>query len=456
MWNAFVSPVRADERAAVRAVWQGLPEELRSGNQVLGRASAGCAATYGVMERCNFSCSACYLSGSANGTPPLPFEEVRDQLDQIRKYLGPKGNVQITAGEVTLLPVERLVRILRHCQKVELSPMVMTNGSVILKDPSYLERLVTEGGLEKVAIHIDTTQRGRPGLRKGDRESDIHPMREAFAGLVRDTRRRTGRTLHGAHTVTVTPDNIADVPDVVRWTLRNADAFRILSLQPAASAGRTHPGVTIRNKELLWRMICDGLGTEANPRAWSFGDPDCNTVAPMFVLSVDGEIRVVEVTRAGKPIDRWFLRRFFQGGLGGFRGSGDGASVAIANIAGRLLRHPRYLLEIPFYCLYRAWTDRRAVVWLLMGMLRLRRCSVRPFAVVVHNFMGADEVETVSGRQRMAACAFRVPIDGEMVSMCALNATDRRRRLNKNDQKRLAADTVSHPKMVDAPPKRGT
>ena len=97
-WDAFWEPEMKDERRAARRVWDGLPHELRVEDQVLGRHSAGCAATYGVMEACDFYCTACYLSDEANHTPPLPFEEIKEQLDLMRKYLGPYGNAQITAG----------------------------------------------------------------------------------------------------------------------------------------------------------------------------------------------------------------------------------------------------------------------------------------------------------------------------------------------------------------------
>ena len=53
--------------------------------------------------------------------------------------------------------------------------------------------------------------------------------------------------------------------------------------------------------------------------------------------------------------------------------------------------------------------------------------------------MGAAEIDTELGRQRLAACVFRVPVDGEMVSMCEVNAgvlrkrlTERLRRTNKD------------------------
>ena len=34
------------------------------------------------------------------------------------------------------------------------------------------------------------------------------------------------------------------------------------------------------------------------------------------------------------------------------------------------------------------------------------------------------------GRERLDACAFKVPVDGRMVSMCEMNATGLRRQLN--------------------------
>ena len=59
LWGAFWDPVIPDERQAARNVWEQLPEDLQVPDQTLGRHSAGCAATYGVMEACDFKCTAC-------------------------------------------------------------------------------------------------------------------------------------------------------------------------------------------------------------------------------------------------------------------------------------------------------------------------------------------------------------------------------------------------------------
>jgi hypothetical protein len=43
--------------------------------------------------------------------------------------------------------------------------------------------------------------------------------------------------------------------------------------------------------------------------------------------------------------------------------------------------------------------------------------------------MDAQELATPTGRERLRACAFRVPVDGKMVSMCEVNATGLRKEL---------------------------
>ncbi len=109
------------------------------------------------MERCNFSCTSCYLADDANSTPPLPFGEVKKQLEALREYLGRGGNVQITSGEVTLLPREELAQIIRCAIELELSPMLMTNGQIFLEQPG-----VYPGGTMCLASRL--VQQTLPGV----------------------------------------------------------------------------------------------------------------------------------------------------------------------------------------------------------------------------------------------------------------------------------------------------
>ncbi|MBX2814281.1 MAG: radical SAM protein [Myxococcales bacterium] len=445
-WKPFFqtlrTPERTEKRTALNAIWASLPESLRTSDQVLGRHGTGCAATYGIMEACNFNCTACYLSDEANQVPPLPLPEIKAQLRQIRAHLGPWGNTQLTAGEVTLLPVEDLIELVQYCRELELSPMLMTNGQVLLKDPNYLERLVVEGGLQKVAIHIDTTQKGRLGLKANDREQDIHWIRDAFARLIRETRHRTGKTLHAAHTFTVTENNFQDVPEVLAWMLRNADAFRMLSLQPTAAVGRTRTNSQTDRRQALWSQIRAGLGTNINHQPFKFGHPDCNSVSLSFAIAfrnADGteEHHVMDVAREGEAHDTAFLQGLLQDGFGGFSPNGEDTSQLLAEIVGRLIRQPRFLMDIPAYALGRLAQERAWLPRLARAAISRRPFFVKPLVVVVHDFMSADQLDTPEGQARLQACSFRVPVEDKMVPMCELNGTELRTQMNRVDRERL-------------------
>lgn len=66
--------------------------------------------------------------------------------------------------------------------------------------------------------------------------------------------------------------------------------------------------------------------------------------------------------------------------------------------------------------------------------------SARPLMVVVHRFMEPGELQMELGRQRLEACVFKWPVDGEMVSLCEVNATNLRRQLNPRGAGRLVAN----------------
>ncbi|MFN3201468.1 MAG: hypothetical protein ACE366_23905 [Bradymonadia bacterium] len=442
--SAFLNPVHADKAGAAQRTWDNLPPDLQVPNQVLGKQSAGCAATYGVLEACDFKCTACYLADVADDTPPLPMHEVKAQLDQIREHLGPWGSTQITAGEVTLLPCDELIEILRYCHEIQLTPMLMTNGQTILKDPTYLERLLVEGHLRKVAFHIDTTQKGRLGLRARDTETDIHWIRDAFANLVRQTRKKTGINFEAAGTFTVTEDNFEQVPEVLRWFIDNSDAFYLFSLQPTADVGRTRESEQVNQREALWNQVREGAGLHLNRHAMRFGHPQCNSVSMFWVIKYEDaegneQTQLMEVTREGVDKDRVFFERLISDGLAGFSPDGEAGHLVLARLMGRFAQSPRYLWSIPTFCASRVWEERAWVPEFLKAVAARRRWRVSPFGVVVHNFMSAHELETEEGKARLDACSFKVPIDGEMVSMCRLNGTDMRRKQNLKDQDRLVS-----------------
>ncbi len=107
---------------------------------------------------------------------------------------------------------------------------------------------------------------------------------------------------------------------------------------------------------------------------------------------------------------------------------------AIGRFLGLFARRPRQLLSWPAYAIYRAATERRWLPAFVAAWARGAPCSISPFAVVMHDFMSRDEFDTEEGKARLDSCAFRVPVRGQMVSMCELNATSMREELNREQR----------------------
>ncbi|HXO21923.1 MAG TPA: radical SAM protein [Thermoanaerobaculia bacterium] len=428
--SLFLDPVTAEKRRILAERWAELDPGLRFPGQGLGRQATGCGATAGVEPRCDFACTGCYLGSEANRTPSLPTAAILAQLDLLRRHLGPKSNVQITDGEVTLRPVEELVAILRHARAIGVIPMLMTHGDSFRRRPGLLERLMQEGGLTEVSIHVDITQRGRVGYRAPRSELELQPLREEFASMIRAARKTTELPLRAAQSLTVTGDNLPQIADVVRWSVRNRDAFRLISFQPLAQVGRTRKGMAGVSADELWQEIgraTADFGLELRGAApLHAGHPDCSRLVPLVAIERRGRrcqpIRLLQLIR-DRPEDLAIVQGFFGHGLGGAAFRDDRPLERFGRAAGLLRRAPRWLLGPA-----RRWADGRLRAEAGLGLLELLaeavrgRARVDGFTLTSHHFMSPAELTTEVGRQRLAACVFRVPYQGEMVPMCRLNA----------------------------------
>ncbi len=427
--EALLRPISPERRRINAARFEGLPEVLKTEAQIIGHSHHSCGATHGVLERCDFACTSCYLGPEANGAEPLPREEVFRQLDELRAFLGPQGKVQITAGEVTLLPRRTLGEYVRYALEIGLDPMVMTHGRRFLREPEYLQELIEQDGLEKVSLHVDSTQRGREEWTPFVTEEQLNPVRDRYADLIREMRARTGRKLHAAHTVTVTRKNLDQIPDILHWLLSNLDAFRMISFQPVAEVGRTQDRA-ISGLELsdVWERICAVFGKELHRDAMHFGHPECHIMIPVVIARAGDELCVLETVRAEETWDRRYLDRLLEA-VGGYSVRGKTRAANLLGICSLILRNPALILESLLYAVYRSWGERRRLWRLLLAAARRRSLSIKPLVLVVHKFMSPHELDTSLGRERLAACTFRVPVKGEMIPMCALNATGLRSEL---------------------------
>ncbi|MEE8116968.1 MAG: radical SAM protein [Gemmatimonadales bacterium] len=438
LWRIFREPVPLETHRRLELSWARVPRRLRTRQQMLGRSSNGCGATIGVMPRCDFRCTGCYLSTDANRVPGLSLDDVKRQLDRLRAHLGERGNLQLTDGEVLLRPEQEVIEIVRYARGIGLEPMLMTHGDGLRKRPGLLERLMIEAGLEEVGIHVDTTQRGRAGsaYRLATDENELEPLRDEFAALLRCARERTGRPMRAAALMTITRDNLAGVPGVIHWVQRNADVFRMISFQPVAIVGRTRRGLGTIRADDLWEKIFEALAPSGYPvdrlrgaRMW-LGHPDCNQHLVGLVSRQHGaRPRFHPIRAPDDPVDTevvdTILDRF---GRVSFKG--DGLPEKVARIAGLAVRAPALAATRagPFA---RHWLRRFDVErpWRFVGRLVTGRASVHQLTIVSHHFMSTAEALTPRGRERMELCVFHVPVGNRMISMCEANALGLREQL---------------------------
>jgi hypothetical protein len=57
--------------------------------------------------------------------------------------------------------------------------------------------------------------------------------------------------------------------------------------------------------------------------------------------------------------------------------------------------------------------------------------------------MNAGEIASPLGQERLSACAFRVPIDGRLEPMCAVNALDIRSRFYQSAERPMPAERAA-------------
>ena len=431
-WSALAEPVLAESRALLKRNWSQLPESLRTPHQMLGRQGNGCGATIGAMPRCDFACRGCYLGEEANKIPAESVEAIKAQMRALRPILGPAGNLQLTDGEVTLRPVEEVIELLRYARELDLIPMLMTHGDSFRRRPGLLERLAREGGLTEVSIHVDTTQRGRVGdYRRATTEAELNPLRAEFAEMLRVARATTGVNVRAATTMTITPENLGGVADVVRWLVHNPDAFFMISFQPIAQVGRTEDGLGDSvDVEALWREIargCYGDVSEASVsrllsgQKW-LGHSACNRFVHGVVAKRATSATFHPVRQHGDATDArivdGFLARF-----GGISFRMDSGVAAVGRALGLAARAPLFFARsVPAYAAH--WLRRLGdgSAWRGAHELSSGDLTTHGFLFVSHHFMSRAQLETPLGQERVKQCVFHVPVNGELVSMCEVNA----------------------------------
>ena len=212
----------------------------------------------------------------------------------------------------------------------------------------------------------------------------------------------------------------------------------MVGLLPVAPVGRTEDGIGRITAEALWAEIARGLSIEETNRdrltanQWFMAHPDCSRFIIGMTANTRTGQRFVPLSPESSDRDRRFLDRLFANFAGAtFRA--DRPAEAATRLVGMLFRAPRFFFwDVP--ATGWGWARRfdpdrplRFALRALTGRTRLHR-----FSIVAHHFMSADELDTQTGRERIAQCAFQVPVDGELRSMCEVNGAGLRDRFYAN------------------------
>ena len=165
---------------------------------------------------------------------------------------------------------------------------------------NFCEKLMVEGGLRQVAVHIDMT----PGRAARLAHQTASSRRQTCTRCAKRFT-RLGLGLRGkgpalplefAHNCTVTDRNVEFVPEIVRWALEKPERtnlWRLFSFQP----GGRHRGVPCfpkprRHRPSLGRNFAKAPALPLEREFSIFGHPDCNSWTPLLVSRRSGRFIV--------------------------------------------------------------------------------------------------------------------------------------------------------------------
>jgi hypothetical protein len=173
--------------------------------------------------------------------------------------------------------------------------------------------------------------------------------------------------------------------------------------------GRTDPALEGVGVEELWERIAEGAGDPELRRGEGFlGHPACSRFVQGLVAGRGERVSFVPLYLQDRPEEMRVLAELLDR-LGGTSFRLDTRPRAALRAAWIAARHGGFLA-------------RRVVPHAWRLLRRTRTLRARYFCIVSHHFMSAAETATPVGRERLAACAFRVPIGARLEPMCAVNA----------------------------------
>jgi hypothetical protein len=166
-------------------------------------------------RKCNISCDYCYATNDPCS------EKTLEQIElELRGSLAlRKCDLMMIAGGEPLTH-GRILDIVRLVKSLGPKPLLVTNA-VALDAP--LVRELKKAGLFGFIFHVDSHQR-RPGWA-GRSERELNALRQELVDMV-----AAEGGLTSAFNITMFPDAVDEIPDIVEWASRNIDRVHAYTL----------------------------------------------------------------------------------------------------------------------------------------------------------------------------------------------------------------------------------
>lgn len=160
-----------------------------------------------VSDICNIHCKGCYRS-TIGGHKSL--DELKKEVLYMKEWRN-VDNITLAGGEPLIYP--HLAELLRFIRAQGLKSHILSNGLAL--KPEIVKMLKKER-LGSMTIHIDRNQKraDRDGLVS---DLDLCQLREKFARMIYQIYPRLNLTFG----LTVYNQNLDEIPEIVRWGLRN-------------------------------------------------------------------------------------------------------------------------------------------------------------------------------------------------------------------------------------------
>jgi molybdenum cofactor biosynthesis enzyme MoaA len=357
--------------------------------QVAGRRyPIGCVSLE-ITQRCNLDCTACYLSEDAELLRDPPLEALLRRIVDLRARYGPDTDVQISGGEPTLRKRHELRAIVAAVAAAGMRSSLFTNGLLVTRE---LLAELAAAGLTDVAYHVDLTQQHRGYASEGE----LNALRERMIACAR------GLPLQVMFNTTVNAANVHEVPALVRFFARHADAVRFVAFQMQADTGRGDSGArgAVVNQDSLIAAIRTGAGAALDFDVLTAGHRACNRFAMAWVVGERMHDALAE---------RETVRRLMAASAD-IRIDRRSRAAALRSLAAGFAARPALWLPTA------GWLARN--LWRIRADLSAARGRLNKLSFLIHNFMDARSLE----RERLEACVFMAATPAGPMPMCEFNS----------------------------------